>query len=181
MAELSFDPFPLLASSRVMLRALANTDAAAISALRSDDAVNQHLSRSGHCSIEEAGAFINKISAGIAAGDAIYWVIALVPDRTFAGTICLWNIDPAKHEAEIGFELMPRYQGKGLMQDAVELVLAYAFGDMQMEKIIAVTTVANAASIKVLLRNGFTKDDNIHIEPEPGENILTGYSLSKKK
>ncbi|MEZ4690954.1 MAG: GNAT family N-acetyltransferase [Ignavibacteria bacterium] len=37
--------------------------------------------------------------------------------------------------AEIGFELMPEFQQKGLMSEAIDLVVNYAFSSMRIKRI----------------------------------------------
>jgi len=67
--------------------------------------------------------FINRINAGIAKGDWVYWAITLLGNPKLVGTICLWNISKANYVAEVGYELHPDFQGKGIAQDALAKVI----------------------------------------------------------
>lgn len=176
MLRIHFDPFPELTGSRLRLRALVPADAERISLLRSDPLVNQYLDRQPSTSPEEAKVFIGKINNSIANNQSAYWVIELKDEPGLVGTICLWNLEPELDQGEIGYELMPAFQGKGLMQEAVELVIDYAFREMGMRKMTAVPTLDNDKSIKVLERNQFVPDESIRVEPEPGEPPMAFYS-----
>ena len=56
---------------------------------------------------------------------------------------------------EIGFLIDPSFEGKGLMRDALRLVLDYAFGKMDQTEIWAGTFEQNIRSQKLLENLGF--------------------------
>jgi ribosomal-protein-alanine N-acetyltransferase len=58
-------------------------------------------------------------------------------------------------EVEIGFSVMPAWQGLGYATELVEALIAYAFADPRVRKVIARTTSQNLASCKVLEKSGF--------------------------
>ena len=130
--QINFSPFPVLSTERLLLRQLQSSDDKEIFALRSDDNINKYLDRPKANTIEDAQAFIQKISNGIVNNESIYWVISLKNETTLAGTIGLWNFDKEKSAAEIGYELLPQYQGKGIMQEAMQKVIAFCFETMQL-------------------------------------------------
>lgn len=179
MLKLHFDPFPELTGNRLRLRALVPEDAPRIAMLRSDPAVNIHLNRPEKMTVYEAEAFIRKISNSVKNNESMYWVMELKEKPGLIGTLCFWSLEPELDQGEIGYELMPAFQGKGLMQEAVELAIGYGFREMGMRKIMAILTRDNDKSIKVLERNHFLRDDNVHIEPEPGGPPLVFYSLTQ--
>ncbi len=59
------------------------------------------------------------------------------------------------HKAEIGYWLAPKYWGKGIMTDAVRAYIRYAFGELQLLKLVAHVFETNAGSARVLENNGF--------------------------
>jgi len=155
MLKLNFSPFPTLTTERLSLRQLMPEDADAIFSLRNNEIVNQYLGRPKATSAAEAVAFIDKITKGIANNQSMYWVISLKEDPQLIGTICIWNIDIEKDTAEIGYELLPAFHGKGIMQEALAAVIGFGFGTMQLKTIAAYTVPGNMASSKLLERNGF--------------------------
>src|SRR4051794_24792320 len=101
-------------TERLLLRKLEITDTDQVFRLRSDEAVNKFLDRNKAESAAEASAFIVKINNGIEHHEWLYWAIALKKDPSLMiGTICLWNFS-ADDVAEIGYELMPAFQGMGI-------------------------------------------------------------------
>jgi len=67
----------------------------------------------------------------------------------------LWNINKEKDEIELGYELLPAYHGKGIMQEAIEVVLRFAFDSLKFSSVVAIAHKENIPSLKVLQRNNF--------------------------
>lgn len=158
MLNVNLTPFPTLYTSRLHLRNVTGGDAAEIFVLRSDHRVMAFLDRAPAASLEEAAAFIQNSINLQQAGDAITWAITLKEDPTLIGTIAYWRMQKEHHRAEIGYTLHPDHQGKGIMQEAMTAVLAYGFSVMKLHSIEANVNPANAASIKLLERNGFVRE-----------------------
>ena len=134
MLNINFTPFPNIKTERLNLRQL---------------------------SVEEARQFINKINNGIKNNENIYWAISSMENQKLIGTICLWQISVAESKAEIGFELLPEYQGKGIIQEAVKNVLDYGFNHMKLSAIEGEVAPGNIKSIKVMERFNFKKVNEI--------------------
>lgn len=158
MEELQFTPFPELKTERLLLRQLIPTDDSRIFQLRSDKEVSKFVNRPLCKSLDEAQAFINKINTSIANNESLYWVLSTKPTNELIGTICLWNIQKEHSRAEVGFELLPGFQRKGFMQEALEAVLGYGFNTMKLHSFEGVVSPGNSASIKVLEKNNFIRE-----------------------
>jgi [ribosomal protein S5]-alanine N-acetyltransferase len=181
MSPLRFTPFPQLSTERLMLRELKAQDAPEIFLLRSDPVVNKHLERPKAKHIDEAKAFIEKINQAVEKDESIFWAICPKDRQSLAGTICLWNFANEKKRAEIGYELLPAFHNKGIMQEAFLAVLNYGFKILQLEVIEAWTVAANVESIKILERNHFKRDFELEARIDryvEGEDRVI-YSLSK--
>lgn len=174
-----FDYTPLLETNRLQLRSLVTADAEAISILRSDPLVNTYLNRPATLTIEEAAAYISKITTGIQLHNWMYWAIAVKTSPGLIGTICLWNFVPENDKAEIGYELSPAYQGKGLMQEAVEAVIRFGFEQMKLQLITALVKQGNEKSRQLLERNHFRPDHfNHYINKEEAGEFVVFYLLN---
>jgi ribosomal-protein-alanine N-acetyltransferase len=156
--KINLNPFPELFTERLALRALRPTDAEELLQLRSDKQVNLYLDRPPTTTRVGAEAFIEKITKIVSNNEGAYWAISLKTDQKLIGTICYWNFDTEKEMAEIGYELMPTHQGKGLMQEAIAAAINYGFKEMRLKVIVAVTHPDNAGSSKLLIKNGFVLD-----------------------
>ena len=173
-----YKSFPILKTERLVLKQLCENDKAAIFLLRSDERVNKYIDRPQQQSIDEALAFINKINMAIEQNQSVYWAISLKNNAELIGTICLWNFSADHQTAELGYELSPTFQGQGIMNEAIEAVLKYAFEIIELESIVAYTHKDNSSSIKLLEKNGF-KWEVDKIDEENSSNLI--YSLRYEK
>jgi len=163
--------FPILTTGRLILRKLELNDAAEIMKLRSDERVNQYLDRPKSINIDEAIEFINKITNNIKNEESYYWVICLRNDYKLAGTMCLWNIDKDNSRIEVGYELLPDFQGKGLAHEALSKIIDYGFDVLQFKTMVAYPHRDNERSINLLVKNNFRRDTALEDEfykNEPG-------------
>jgi [ribosomal protein S5]-alanine N-acetyltransferase len=154
MRPLNLATFPTLITDRLILNQLELSDDKAIFKLRSDDKINALINRKSALTIEEAQHFIEKINKNIANNESIYWGIKLKNTNQLIGTICFWNIELKEAIAEIGYELLPDFQGKSFMQEAISEVIKYGF-NIGFKTIKAYTNALNVASINLLKRNNF--------------------------
>jgi ribosomal-protein-alanine N-acetyltransferase len=153
--------FKSLITQRLFLRGLELTDSPQIAAIRSDDTVNRYLDRPACISLAEAEVFIRKIRASVADNQSYYWAIDLKGEHGLVGTICLWNIDRDNSTIELGYELLPAHQGRGLMFEAIEKVIGFAFDELKFKKIVAVTHQFNNKSVRLLEKFGFATAESI--------------------
>lgn len=179
MPGLNFLSFPILKTNRLLLRKLRKSDFKAIRILRSDESVNKYLNRIPAASNEDAIEFIKKIQKGILNGEYLYWAIILKDSNSLIGAIGLWNFSEKEMEAEIGFELIPMYQNKGLMTEALTVVVEYGLNIIKLRKINAFTHKENLSSKRLLLKSNFQlnkADTNVDFNVEEE---LDHYYLSK--
>ena len=146
-----------LISTRLLLRNIDINDNKAIFALRSNPEINKYLSRKPTVSLSDADRFIQVILTAISTGDTFYWAICMKNDPELLGTICLWNFSADRQAAEIGYELLPTHQGKGIMSEAMSVVLNYAFKTLKMRSLKAITHFENQRSTRLLLQYNFVR------------------------
>jgi len=159
MVAINLNPFPKLITTRLLLRQLQLSDANQIFLLRTDDSVNAFIDRQKATSIDDATAFINKIMAIQNNSEGLMWAITRKDDPELIGTIGIWNIVKEKAEAEIGYELLPQYHGKGIMREALKTAIKFAFDTLKLKTIVAQPRADNLKSINLLEKCGFTKTD----------------------
>jgi [ribosomal protein S5]-alanine N-acetyltransferase len=158
MLQLNFDPFPSLSTERLNLRSMCAEDAEDIFFLRSDKEMLQFLDRDPARSIDEARQWIRTINEGIDGNQSIAWAIALKNEPRLIGTITFWNIEKEHYRAEIGYGLHTQFQGRGLMQEAMTVVLDYGFNTMKLHSVEANVNPNNTRSIQLLEKNGFVRE-----------------------
>lgn len=67
---------------------------------------------------------------------------------------------------DLGFAILPGYEGKGYAIEASMTILAYAKNELRLKRILAITLEANAASIGLLKKLGFQNKKVITREKE---------------
>ncbi len=158
MYPISFSPFPELETERLLLRRMTLDDADAIFALRSSEQVSRYIDRPLARTIEDARSFINSISEGITMDKWIFWAICLEENPALLGTICLWNFAYKPLRADVGYELLPEFQGQGIMKEALQRVIEYGFNDLQLHMAEAYTHAHNEGSVKLLEQASFIRE-----------------------
>ncbi len=181
MLKLNFTPFPDLNTERLNLRLLQLSDCNEIFFLRTDEHVNKYIDRAKANSLDDAKKFIEKINDGIRKNDAMFWAITLKDNLKLIGTVSLWNISIEYSKAEIGYELLPQFQGKGIMHEAIAKVIQFGFENMKLQTIEAFTHLENIQSAKLLEKSNFTRDTKFEIENAGSEELknMIVYSLNK--
>ncbi len=154
----NFKPFPVLKTERLVLRQLAGSDDNDIFALRSNDHVNKYLGRKPAKSLDDAKSFIKTINENIQRNDSIYWAITLKGTDKLIGTICLFDFSDDNLKAAIGYELIPGFQGKGIMQEAASTVIDFGIHHIGLHSIEAYTHSENQRSTKLLEKFDFKKN-----------------------
>ncbi len=167
MTEKIFTTFPVLTTERLTLRQLISSDDKEIFALRSDDNVNKYLDRKPSKSIDDAKNFIQTINENIQRKDSLYWAITLNGTDKLIGTICLFDFSNDNLKAENGYELLPDFQGKGIMQEATSKVIDFGIQHIGLNSIEAYTHSENQSSTRLLKKLNFKRhsagDDNFMI------------------
>ncbi len=149
MINRSFTPFPILKTDRLILRQLLISDDKELFALRSNEKVNKYLDRTPNKIIEDSQIFIETILKN----QLIYWAITM--NNQLIGTICLFGFEDSSGKAEIGFELLPDFQGKGIMYEATSKVIEYSFEMIQLNLLEGFVHKENQPSRKLLKKLNF--------------------------
>ena len=174
MLNRRFTPFPILITERLTLRQLVVNDEQEIFTLRSDIEINKYLDRQVSNTIDDARDFINKVNENINKNDSLYWAITLSDKNILIGTICLFGFSDENYKCEIGYELLTNFQGQGIMKEAVEKVIDYAFNTIKVKKIEAFLHRDNQSSIKLLEKFSFRNSN----EPDKTNPDLICYHLT---
>ncbi len=163
MLNKNFTPFPILTTERLTLRQLCINDDEDIFTLRTDSEINKYLERPLSNTMEEARNFIHTVNENIDKNISLYWAITLSDSNTFVGTICVYGFLDEDDSCEIGYELLTNFQGQGIMKEAVEKVIDYAFRTIKVKTIEALIHKDNLSSInlleKLLFRNSNKADE----------------------
>ncbi len=89
---------------------------------------------------------------------ASHWLCLVIREKEsgeaigLTGFLAEWS---PLQQAEVGYAMLPSYQGNGFAQESLLAVLAFGFRQCQFHKMKATVTVGNQASRRLLERCGF--------------------------
>jgi [ribosomal protein S5]-alanine N-acetyltransferase len=161
MLTINFHPFQNIETERLLLRRLDVNDADEVLALRGNPEIMKYIPRPLAKSKEDALEHINMIEDKIVSNTGINWGITIKGNPKIIGIIGHYKISPENHRAEIGYMSFPETNGKGYMSEAIKAVVEYGFEQMNLHSIEAIIDPGNAASERVLQKNGFVKEAHI--------------------
>ncbi|MBK8661930.1 MAG: GNAT family N-acetyltransferase [Ignavibacteriales bacterium] len=171
-----------LSTERCFLRKPVADDAENFFNLRSDPAVNQYIDRKPVANLDDAREFITKTLAGTDESKWAYWVIQRKVDKAFMGTICLWNFSDDRKTAEVGFELLPRFQGVGYASESLIRVMELGFIDLGLSSLTGYVQSVNTPSINLMKTHHFSlKEDFIENSAVDGKPIKNSIYLITKE
>ena len=67
----------------------------------------------------------------------------------------MWNFSKDKKQVEVGYDLSPLFQKKGIMSEALKNVIDFGFRDLRLTKIEVFTHKKNESSKNLLETNSF--------------------------
>ena len=105
--------------------------------------------------VENIERFINRSRQSARKGTT--YVFAIVPHEAgeLAGTIGIHAVSAAHKKAEIGYWLAKNFRRRGIMPEALGLVLKFCFKKLKLQRVQAGTLIDNVASQKLLKKCGF--------------------------
>lgn len=119
---------------------------------------------------EQAATIVRSFREKFEKKKGMRWGILRKDTENFIGTVGLNNLNTYSRKAEIGYELHPEHWRKGYTSEAVKAVLSYAYQELGLFRIGAVTFPENEASSRLLTRLGFKE-----------EGLLRGYLYQEEK
>lgn len=163
-----FAHVPVLEGRRLRLRGVRSSDAAAIRDISFYDGVEAGSER-------EALAMLARIDRDRANGDSLHWGICPRGTDAVVGT-CGFYRGFAGNAGEIGYVLREAYRGRGLMTEALQLVIDFGLRELELDEVVAYTEADNRASIRVLERLGLQRvpSDQTHLKFTTGRDTPSG-------
>lgn len=110
---------------------------------------------------EEAARIIDTFQTLFEKSRGLRWGIILKESQEFIGTVGLNNLKTRDKKAELGYELHPKKWQQGYTTEAVQAILTYAFEELQLFRMGAITFPANIASNHLLEKIGFTLEGKL--------------------
>lgn len=146
----------MIKTSRLLLRSWREEDLAGLAAMNADPRVMEFFP--SPLTREESVVFLGRLNAHIAAHGFGFW--AVEEQGLFAGFIGLARPSFEAHFTpcvEIGWRLQTACWGRGLATEGARAALAYGFGELGLDEIVAYTVPANQRSRRVMEKIGMSR------------------------
>ncbi|MCB9653479.1 MAG: GNAT family N-acetyltransferase [Deltaproteobacteria bacterium] len=147
-----------LRTARLVLRPIALGDIDRLWPYVSEPELSRHMNWDAHKTRAETEAFVVSSIEAAGRGSDLVWV--LEHEAAFAGLIGLHKIVGyerawRRDHAELGYWCAPPLQGRGLMTEAGQAILDFAFGPLARHKVTVGCISENVASARVIKKLGF--------------------------
>jgi RimJ/RimL family protein N-acetyltransferase len=152
-------PFPSqIETSRLVLRAVAESDLPAMLAINGDAEVVRYLGHAPWESVDKAEAWFKRVSAQVAAGTALELVLVCKATSHVIGRCGLFDYEKPDDHAMLGYILHRAHWRQGYMQEALRAFIAHGFDTIGLRRIEARAEGDNLASTGLLKSLGFTQE-----------------------
>jgi len=153
--SLASDTFPIIHTERCILRKIVATDQQKIFEGLSHPEVIKYYGVS-YSSFEATKAQMDFYNDLLSNETGVWWAICQKQTAEFIGACGFNNWMKEHRRAEIGFWLLPSFQHKGYMREAVKMIMEYGFTVMELHRIEAIVESENENSSQLLQKLGFS-------------------------
>ncbi|WP_391119448.1 GNAT family N-acetyltransferase [Psychrobacillus sp. L3] len=154
---INYTSFPNIDTKNLLLRRIVQNDVHDLYAMRKDPSMHIFTDTKADESIEETSVYMDQMNKGVDHKKWLIWAIEHKQSNKVIGTISIWNLNKDEKSGELGYGIIPAYQGQGLMQESLLSVVEYGFEQMNLEKLLAYTEECNGLSINLLVKCKFVE------------------------
>jgi RimJ/RimL family protein N-acetyltransferase len=167
----------IIETERLILRPFTPADAEFILALLNEPSFVRYIGDKKVRDLEAARQYI--LNGPVASYERNGFGLCLVELRESHGPIGMCGLLKREElpQPDIGFAFLPAYWNKGFAFEAAAAVLQDASERLRLERILAITSLDNEASIKLLQRLGFSFDRVIKLSAVSDEVKLFATDL----
>jgi RimJ/RimL family protein N-acetyltransferase len=148
-------PIEQIKTDRLILRQWKSSDLAPFAKLNADSRVREFFPSTLSC--EESDASAETISQNIEKNGWGFWAVSCPGVSDFIGMVGLSEVKcaaPFVPAVEIGWRLAHEQWGKGYATEAARAAAAFGFSTLDLEEIVAFTTLQNDRSRHVMKKIG---------------------------
>ena len=154
-------PTPTLHTARLRLRPFDDADADGLYALHSNAYVLRYWDAPPWSERARAERFITAGRQMAEGGTGARLAVDRVSDGTFIGWCSLSRWNPDYRSASLGYCFDDAAWGHGYATEAAGVLLRWAFGTLDLNRVQAETDTRNVASARVLEKLGFVREGTL--------------------
>lgn len=167
-----------LSTARLQLRWMNEADTEAHYAVFSDPEVTRYWSRGPWTERAQAQESIAQTLANYASGEGLRMGIVRRDTGQLIGNATLHHFVDDSRRCEVGYALARAHWGQGYAVEALEALLGYGFGTLDLNRLEADIDPRNAASGRVLEKLGFRREGYMPerwiVGGEPADTVFYG-------
>ncbi len=157
--EMIFDKFPILESNNLILKQIESKDVQEVFSIYNNDKVFEFCGILPKNNINTVAKMIGHFERDYNKKSRVKWgIYSKIENDKLVGIIEAMDFKKKINMTTIGYYLAEEYWGRGIASDAVGLLIEFLFQTVGINRIQADVMLANEASKKVLLKNGFLKE-----------------------
>jgi ribosomal-protein-alanine N-acetyltransferase len=163
-------------TARLRLRPLTLDDAPYILGLLNEPSFLQHIGDKGARDLDGARRYLSEGPLAMYAAHGLgLW---LVEERSSGSPIGMCGLlqRPTLPEPDLGYAFTPAFWGQGYALEACRATLAWGRELRGFDRILAIVSPANAASIAVLRKLGMVEEGRRRLTPEADEVLVFASS-----
>lgn len=166
-----------LLGTAVELKTMAAGDRAVLGTLLSHPEVQPHI-QLRHGSSTHQGVLDKLVNRMLHGYDpcALHAGIYLKGQPELIGSVSLQNWNRREGKAVLGYMLNPVWWGRGYATEALGLLLAYGFGELELQKVEGRCRGDNLRSEQVMLKNGLTLERTLPMADGSGD-VMKVFTL----
>ncbi len=162
----------ILETERLVLRKLSLDDAAFVLALLNDSAFLRFIGDKKVRTLADARQYISEGPQESYQRHGFgLWLVSLKSQDTSIGICGLIKRDTLA-DVDIGFAFLPEYRSQGYAFEAASATSEYAFKELGLKRLVAITIPENAGSIRLLEKIGLSFDRMIKLTADAAELLL---------
>lgn len=125
-----------------------------------DEAVGQYILAKTPKTLADAKAEVEYCMQLFQRRQGIYWAIARKSDNRMIGAVGFY-MNNHHHRAELSYDLHKAYWRQGITSQAILILMNHLFRYAGIQRIEALTTQDNLASVKLLEKLGFVREGTL--------------------
>ena len=165
------------------LRPATLADAEGMFGILSDPESMKYWSNRPITEFDDAVKVLREDLESDAQGNSMCWAVTLKGQDRMIGKCILFQFSQANHRAEIGFILNRDYWRQGLMRQALQAVIEFAFTRLKLHRIEADVDTDNTGSLALLEKLGFEREglfrDRWYVYGEWQHSVMLGLLNQK--
>ncbi len=159
----------VLETERLILRRLSTDDAAFILELLNDPAWLRFIGDKGVRTLEDARSYILNGPVEMYARLGFGLFMTELKDGAVPIGICGLLKRDSLPDVDIGFALLPRFWAQGYAREAASATMAYGRDVLGLKRIVAITTLDNHSSARVLEKIGMRCERTVRLSSDSEE------------